>query len=151
MKDMSCFILGGFLLLCGCAASTSGHVYTRAEARRTQTVQVGQVIDVREVLIEGTKSGIGTAAGGALGYVLGRSVGSGSGKDVATAAGAIGGAAAGAAAEEGITRHKGLEITVNLDTGQTVAVVQAADEMFSAGDRVRIVRGEDGTTRVVRE
>lgn len=104
---------------------------------------------VREVLIEGTKSGLGGVAGGLMGAVLGSTIGGGSGKRVAAVAGGIAGAAAGAAIEEGATRQKGLEITVKLDNGEVVSIVQAADEKFDEGDMVRVLRRPDGTARVI--
>ena len=52
------------------------------------------------------------------------------------------------AIEENATRQPGLEITVQLDNGRMVAVTQAADEPFYPGDRVRVLIGYDGTTRV---
>jgi outer membrane lipoprotein SlyB len=81
--------------------------------------------------------------------VAGSGIGSGSTtRTVGALAGAIIGGMAGAAAEEGITRQDGLEITVRLDSGRTIAVVQAADVQFRPGDRVRVLYGRDGTTRV---
>jgi len=140
--------LTGLLVVAGCASSRSGNVYTRDQARTAQTVELGEVVSVREVLIEGTKTPIGAVAGGVLGGVLGSMVGGGKGQTLGTVVGAIGGAGAGAVAEEGVTRQKGLEITVKLDRGEALAIVQAADEAFAVGDRVRVLRGSDGTTRV---
>jgi outer membrane lipoprotein SlyB len=44
------------LIAVGCAPSMSGSAYSRDQARKVQTVHEGEVIMVREVLIEGTKS-----------------------------------------------------------------------------------------------
>lgn len=132
----------------GCVSSRSGQVYSRDHARQAQTVENGTVASVKQVQIEGTKTPVGTAAGGVAGAVLGSTVGKGSGRTVATVAGALAGAAAGTMAEEGITRKPGLEIVVNKDNGQTIVVVQEADVMISAGDRVRVITAADGTTRV---
>ncbi len=41
-----------------------------------------------------------------------------------------------------------LEIIVEKDNGHTIVVVQEADVLFNPGDRVRIITGSDGTTRV---
>ena len=57
------------------------------------------------------------------------------------------GGIAGAAAEEGLTRKDGIEVTVKLDSGNLIAVVQEADEQFSPGDKVRIVES-GGVARV---
>ena len=135
-------------LTVSCASSRSGSVYTRDQARQAQTVQLGVVTHVRTVLIEGTKTPAGTLAGGALGGVAGSAVGGGKGRDLMTVVGAIAGAAAGSAAEEGLTRKEGLEITVRLENGTVMAVVQEADEAFQVGDSVRVLKSADGTTRV---
>ncbi|MBU1340722.1 MAG: glycine zipper 2TM domain-containing protein [Proteobacteria bacterium] len=132
----------------GCASSRSSQVYSRDQARQVQTVENGTVESVKEVMIEGTKTPIGTAAGGVAGGVLGSTIGKGSGRTVATVLGALAGAAAGTVAEEGITRKPGLEIIVKKDNGQTIVIVQEADVMIAAGDRVRIIAAPDGTTRV---
>ena len=55
--------------------------------------------------------------------------------------GAVAGGMAGAAIEEGVTRTQGVEITVKMDNGQNIAIVQALspNERFSVGDRVRVI------------
>jgi len=154
MKTLQSAIAGIFLItiisvnVTGCASSRSADVYSRDQARQAHTVVMGTVEWVKHVTIEGTKTPIGTAAGGVAGGVLGSTVGSGTGRTVATVIGALAGAAAGTAAEEGITRKPGLEIEVRKDDGQFIVVVQEADIMFAAGDRVRIIAGEGGTTRI---
>jgi len=45
-------------------------------------------------------------------------------------------------------KHMGLEVFVRLDNGADVTVVQAADVAFRPGDRVRVMQGHDGATRV---
>ncbi|PKO93448.1 MAG: hypothetical protein CVU15_02615 [Betaproteobacteria bacterium HGW-Betaproteobacteria-1] len=135
------------VFLAACASSQSGSVYSRDEARKTQTVRMGVVESVRLVRIEGTKTPIGTVAGGAVGGIAGSTIGHGRGSAAAAVVGAVVGGLAGAAAEEGITRKDGLEITVKLDNGTMLAVVQEADEQFHPGERVRLVES-GGTTRV---
>lgn len=135
------------VLLAACASSNSGSVYSRDEARKIQTVKTGVVESVRPVKLEGTKSPVGTLAGGAVGGIAGSSVGGGRGSAIAAVIGAVVGGLAGSAAEEGITRKDGLEITVKLDGGGLVAVVQEADDPFTAGERVRLLES-GGTTRV---
>ncbi|MBC7698421.1 MAG: glycine zipper 2TM domain-containing protein [Bacteroidia bacterium] len=135
------------VLLVACASSNSGSVYSRDEARKVQTVKTGVVESVRPVKLEGTKSPVGTIAGGAVGGIAGSSVGGGRGSAIAAVIGAVVGGLAGSAAEEGITRKDGLEITVKLDGGGMIAIVQEADDMFKAGEKVRIVEN-GGTSRV---
>jgi len=134
-------------LIAGCASSNSGEVYSRDQVRVTQTVQPGTVEFVKNVQIEGTKSGVGSVAGGVAGGVLGSTIGGGKGSVLAALGGAAVGAVGGAVAEEKLTKKAGLEITVQLDNGSTIVVVQEADVMFAVGDRVRVLTGS-GVTRV---
>lgn len=127
------------ILLSACASSNSGHVYSRDETRQQQAIRTGVVESVRTVQIEGTKTPIGTIAGGAIGGIAGGSSGRGTGSQLLAIVGAVAGGIVGSAAEEQLTRRDGLEITVKLDNGGLIAIVQEADEAFKAGDTVRIV------------
>jgi len=138
------------LILVGCASSRSGEVYSRDEARRAQTVQMGTVESVKSVQIEGTKTPAGPVAGAVVGGVAGSTIGRGSGRALATVLGAVAGGVAGSVVEEKATQKPGLEITVRLDGGRIISVVQEADVPFAAGDRVRVLTSADGTTRVSR-
>lgn len=133
------------LALGGCAASKSGGAYTREQTRQEMMVRTGTVESVREVHIEGTKSGIGTGAGAVAGGIGGSHIGGGRGQIVGAVVGAVVGGLAGAAIEEGVTQRRGVELTIRLDDGQTTAVVQEGDESFRAGDRVRLLSGAGGT------
>lgn len=139
------------LLLAACVgASRSGDVYTPEQARHEMTVRMGVVDSVREVVMEGSRSGVGSLAGGVVGGVAGSSVGGGRGQIVGAVIGAVAGGVAGNAIEQSASRRLAMEITVRLDNGQTIAVVQEGDPMsFRHGDRVRVLSGR-GETRVSR-
>ena len=148
MQLSKLFIIGLLgLFITACASSNSGSVYSRDEARKVQTVRTGVVESVRQVKLEGTKTPIGTATGAAVGGVAGSTVGHGKGSTIVAVIGAVVGGIAGAAAEEGITRKDALEITVKIDGGALVAIVQEADDEFKAGEKVRLIES-GGTTRV---
>ena len=140
-------LLVGSVLLAGCPAGLGSKDYSRSQARSVQEVQMGVVESVRAVVIEGTKSPVGTGAGAIVGGVAGSSVGGGRGAVIGTTVGAVLGGLGGSAAEEAVTRQKGVEITVKLDSGRMLAITQAADEEFHVGDRVRVLSG-GGATRV---
>ncbi|MFP4251227.1 MAG: glycine zipper 2TM domain-containing protein [Guyparkeria sp.] len=152
MKHWMTLVLAavGVAFLSGCASSLSSGAYSRDSARQMQTVYYGTIDSVRTVQIEGTKTPVGTGAGAITGGILGNQVGGGSGRALATVGGALLGGMAGSAAEEGLTRQPGYEITVRLDNGRTVSIVQAADVSFQPGERVRVIEARDGTTRVTR-
>ncbi len=146
---VSRLILVAFItaFLAACASSNSGSVYSRDDARKVQTVKTGVVESVRAVKLEGTKSPVGTVAGGVVGGVAGGSIGHGAGSAIGAVIGAVAGGIAGSAIEEGVTRKDALEITVKLDGGAMIAIVQEADEQFHPGEKVRIVENAD-TSRV---
>ena len=137
------------VILSGCAPGLGGSTYSRDQARQEQSIRTGVVESVREVQIEGTRSGVGAVAGGAAGGIGGSHMGDGTLSALGAVLGAVGGGLVGQAAEEGVTRRKGLEITVRLDNGSLVAITQEAeaDEVFKPGERVRILSG-GGVSRV---
>lgn len=138
------------IALAGCASGKGSDDYQRSETRRVYEVKMGVVESVRTVKLEGTASGVGTVAGGAIGGIAGSEAGRGKGSAVGAVLGAVVGGLAGAAAEEGLTRKTGQEITVKLDSGRTIAVVQEdTGETFARGDRVRILES-GGQARVTR-
>lgn len=135
--------------LSGCmSGSTSGSVYSRDQARTSHSVYYGTLLRVEEVTIEGTQSGAGTVAGGVMGGVLGSAVGSGSGRGIATVGGAILGGLAGSSIEKGATTVVGLELEVELDSGELILIVQEKDGLYRIGDRVRVVKDARGASRV---
>lgn len=143
-------ILAGItLLISACApASQSGSVYSRDQTRTSQQIYYGTIQRIEPVTIEGSSTGAGTLAGGALGGVLGSAVGEGVGKGVATIGGAIAGAIAGSATEKKMSTVPGLEIDVKLESGEVLVVVQEKDREYLVGDKVRVIKGANGTTRV---
>ena len=137
----------GALALGGCAYHGGSADYRGYEVRGEQSVRFGVVESVREVRIDPRESGVGTAGGAVLGGLAGSNVGGGSGQIAGAIGGAILGGIIGQNIEKSANERRGFEVTVLLDTGKYLAVVQEADEPFRAGDRVRILSGR-GTTRV---
>jgi len=142
--------MGALLTQSGCATSpTSANTVRRSETGQAHTFERGEVIFVRQVTIEGESQGVGAVAGGAMGLALGNLVGGGRGRDLARVSGTLAGAAAGTAIEQNVTTVAGVEVSVELQSGEIVVVVQAADEIFDVGDSVRVIRRTDGGVRVV--
>jgi outer membrane lipoprotein SlyB len=136
------------LFATACASSRSGKVYSQDQARKAHSVYFGTILTVDEVTIEGTQSGAGAILGGALGAAAGQTIGGGSGKILSTVGGAVGGGIGGAAIEKKVTTKVGVELTVELDNGEIIAVVQEKDDDYAVGDRVRMLKSSDGTTRI---
>lgn len=142
-------VMASTLVISGCAnQSASSSTYTYGQAQREQVVRLGTVQSVRYVTIQADKpSGFGGVSGAALGGVAGSTIGGGRGNILATIGGGILGGLAGNAVENRVQQKQGLEITVLMDNGETRAIAQEADIMFSAGQRVRILSG-NGPSRV---
>ena len=151
MRASGRFAIAGILLasalVSGCASTSSGSAYSGGQARQEQTVRMGVVESVRQVNIEGSKSGVGAVAGGVAGGVAGSNIGAGKGSTLGSILGAVVGGVAGNAIEQGVSKKQGLEITVKLDNGELRAITQEADETFRPGERVRLLSGS-GVTRV---
>ncbi len=138
------------LVLAGCANNLGGRSYDRSDARKAYKVSFGVVAAVDPVRIEGEAGSLGTAGGAAVGYSLGRLIGSGSASRVAGAVGGVAGAVAGREVEKAATAENGLEISVDMDSGGTLLIVQSADVTFAAGERVRVLRGQGDEARVLK-
>ena len=143
-------ILSGAAVLGGCAPAYYADTYPGYAAMRPQTVEMGVVEATRGVRIQNPDTGLGTVGGAVAGGALGNMAGGGAGRIAATIGGAILGGIVGNAAEYEVSKTNGVEVTVRLDSGRTIAVVQPdAGEGFRPGDRVRMV-SNGYATRVTR-
>ena len=138
-------------VLAGCAyPGLGGANYARAQVGAEQTVRLGVVENVRDVIIDARDTGTGTLAGAAIGGVAGSTLGGGHNANaVGAIAGAVLGGVIGSAVEKNANDRPGVEVTVRLETGKLIAVTQQKDEEFRVGDKVRILSGQ-GVTRVSR-
>ena len=134
-------------VLGGCAYPAGSYYYRGYQVMGEQSVRFGVVDSVRPVLINPGDTGVGTAGGAVLGGLAGSTVGGGNGQIAGAVGGAILGGILGSNIEHSANERPGVEITVLLDNGRYISVVQEADEAFRPGDRVRVLSGR-GVTRV---
>jgi outer membrane lipoprotein SlyB len=118
----------------------------------------GRVVSIHEVPLRGSSSGVsnGTLVGGGLGAAGGAAIGAATTNSVIGAVvggllGAVGGAIAGTAIDSSGATRRGIEVTVQKDDGQTVAIAQPDDGDVQMGDRVTIVTDRNGVARAVRD
>jgi outer membrane lipoprotein SlyB len=123
--------------------------YDSRQVRSEQTVRLGTVTSVRQVIIQGSLGIVGTGIGAMVGGLAGSTMGSGSGRVVAEITGTVAGGIAGAIAEQTMSAQTGVELIVQFDTGRLAAIVQGSEEHFQIGDRVSII-GQPGNLRVTR-
>lgn len=135
----------------GCVPVPGPNVYAPGQAARVQSVEFGVVESVRDVRIAGYQTGVGSVSGAMVGSIAGSYAGgSWNANVVGSIIGAILGGVIGGAMEQDATQRQGVEITVRLDSGALVAIVQDVEEPgFRPGDRVRVL--SDGVmSRVAR-
>jgi outer membrane lipoprotein SlyB len=122
--------------MAGCASKQPESVMS---TQGTTLVQLGQVIDVRDITVRGGRpSGIGAAAGAVLGGIAGSTIGSGNGSTVASIGGALAGGMAGQRAEESAASNSRTAVTIRLESGETRTVNIAPGEKFRIGDTVKV-------------
>lgn len=138
------------LPLAACQPPQSGNLVNAGQAQVAQRVSLGTVVAVRQVAVQGgnpTGEFAGTVGGGVIGGLIGNQIGDGSGQDLARIAGVAAGAAAGNRAAGRATTTQSLEWTVRLDNGQIISVIQA-QPTFARGQRVQVIQGAGGLTRL---
>ncbi len=146
-------IIGSTLaaLISGCASSNYETV-PNASASSAQSLAMGTIVATRHVQIDGTSTNLGLYGGGIMGGAVGRTVGSGDGTILASAGGAVAGAIVGKKVEKALTKKLAQEMTIELDDGRTIVVVQEVrDPQFNSGDRVSVLEGRSGYARVRHE
>lgn len=126
-------------ILGGCTPQPGVSSFSQNEAGQVAQVQFGQVTAIRQVDIQPGQTRLGTVTGGALGAIGGSQIGSSTAANIAGGVtGAVVGGAIGSAVQ-GSSRTAGIEITMRLDSGSDVAIVQPGDPRdFRVGDRVRL-------------
>lgn len=136
----------------GCAETGSfgGPRYGATEgAIVTESDRLGRIVAINRIQVDDEyRLGIGTAIGAVAGGLLGRQFGSGGGRTAATVAGAAVGAAAGTVAEGKLKSRDAQRVTVRMNTGGQVTILQPVDDRLAEGMNVRI-EGSGESARVV--
>lgn len=150
-KWMAVLALSAATVLSGCAQpGLYGTSYSRSQVGQAQTVQYGTVESVTPVRIEGRTDGIvGSGTGAVVGGIAGNQIGGGSGRTLATVVGAVAGGLIGQRVEQAATERQGQELTIRLDNGRVLSVVQEVENgaFFRPGDRIRLL-GQGSTLKV---
>jgi len=137
-------------LTASAADNTSARRYGTSEALSVQNARLGEVLMVRSVDIKSDKRlNAGSAIGAAVGYGAAAREVKGDYRGAARVAGGVIGGVAGTAIQNGVSKRRGVEIYVrDLESGKVQAIVQSADLLVRAGDKV-FLTGKGNKTRVV--
>ena len=147
-------LIGSLLFAHGCSSNKQASRYPTAAAGIAHTLETGSIVNARRIVIDGesTNMGVygGVVAGGALGTALGGEVG---GTGLSAAVGGVGGTIAGMVLgpklEKKMNSKPGDELTIEMDDGRMIVVIQEVREPeFYPGERVRVHLDNHGNSRV---
>lgn len=154
-KAISCLACAIIALnFAGCARNIGGNVYKASAVGESSFSYQGTVASVRQVQVEEGEYleenqmglGLGAVAGG---LAAGSTIGKGNGQLLSGALGAIAGGLGGAYAEKALKSQTALEYVVQLTNGNMMTVVQGLDNPLQIGQRVIVIVGLDGRSRVI--
>ena len=135
--------------LTSCAnSSLKPDTYDRDSSQRISNVLYGEVVSLKRVSIEGeTKSG--TIVGGLVGAAAGSQVSDSKPEsEIGAVLGGAIGATIGGNVSKNIQSVEGIQLTINMDGGRTISVVQEiSDYKFEVGDLVEVITIK-GRTRI---
>lgn len=145
--------LAAFALVAGCAGLPGPQYGEQAAPVETagvpETARYGKVAALETIKVDKeARFGVGTVVGAVAGGLLGHQFGGGSGKTLLTIGGALAGAAAGTAAESKLDQKDAQKVTVDMQTGGRLTIVQPPDSRLKTGMPVRVT-GSGETARVV--
>lgn len=144
-RSLSLIVVLTALFVGGCTFPSSAPLVSKSQVGNVQVLDLGRIVATRDVVVDGEKTLLGISGGAALGGAAAHPGGysaASTGEVVAQAAAAVVGAVAGSAIEEVVTREKAQELTIELDDGRVVVIIQEVpDGRFQQGDRVQVNHG----------
>ena len=135
------------LMFSGCT-SIKGDPYLPGDIQ-SQGLQTGTIVHVGASSVTQEPTMVGPIVGGTTGALVGGAIlGSGTAGTIGMLTGGALGAIVGGAGEQGVRRTEyGLALTIELDNGRTIIVAQPEDDIYTVGDRVRLMRDKEGYGR----
>lgn len=138
------------IALSGCATGQyNPNVYQGSQANIIGGYQSGVVTAVRDVAIQDDPTGFGAVSGALIGGLIGSQVGGGSGQYIGAAIGTTAGGVFGNSVENNTARTNAQEITVQLNNGSNLVIVQGNTQNISKGQRVKLM-SNNGNYRIVK-
>jgi outer membrane lipoprotein SlyB len=141
-----CFICAALLFDSGCTFPKSPNSVSESQTGVMQVSDVGTVIKVTPVVVDGRRTALGQYGGAVIGGAAAVPAGgiTSTGGAIAAAGASVVGAILGESVEEFSTRKKAQEITVQMKKGDIVTIIQASPPEFMVGDTVEVVHSAYG-------
>lgn len=153
LRDLFLFVVFALIFI-GCQSASTRSRYPIASTGMSKDLDSGTIVDINEVIIDGSSSGIGAYGGAIGGSVIGGQIGADlSGTSLGGAVGAAGGMITGAVVgpkiEKALTSRRAQELKIQMDKGGIIVVVQELREpLFNIGDSVQVDSNAAGAARV---
>ena len=120
-----------------------------AQANVAQTIRYGEVVSVDQTVVKLKSTGTGATVGATAGAVAGYALADYGDQWLGGMLGGVLGGAAGKAAEGASRKKKGWSVIVKVDDGGEIAIdVPGKKKQYEPGDRVRILTGPGGETKL---
>ena len=131
-KTISILLTLSILYFSGCATN-DGPEYDGKSYSQIKRYQIGIITQERPVVI--SDDGTGKFFGMIIGAVLGSTLGGGAGSTLTS----LGGGVAGYYAGDEVGKANGDELTVKLETGETIVIVVKGKDL-KIGDKIKIIK-----------
>lgn len=123
-----------------------------AQSQTMQRILYGEIVSAERITIRDRPTGRGAQTGSTVGAVAGYALADGRDRWLGALVGGVLGGAAGNAAEKSKKRKPGWDLIIRLDNGEEVGIQVPMNKknrgIFTPGDRVRMMSGPNGQTRV---
>ena len=125
-----------------------------AQSQTMQRILYGEVVSAERITIRDRPTGRGAQAGSTVGAVAGYALADGRDRWLGALVGGVLGGAAGTAAEKAKKKKPGWELIIRLENGEEVGVQVPMNKknraIYTSGDRVRMMSGPNGQTKVTK-
>ena len=125
-----------------------------AQSQTMQRILYGEVVSAERITIRDRPTGRGAQAGSTVGAVAGYALADGRDRWLGALVGGVLGGAAGNAAEKAKKKKPGWELIIRLENGEEVGVQVPMNKknraIYTSGDRVRMMSGPNGQTKVTK-
>jgi len=136
------------------ACSMIGAGDAEAQSRTMQSIRYGEVVSAEQITIRDQPTGRGAQTGATVGAIAGYALADGRDRWLGAALGGVLGGAGGRAAEKARKTRPGWELIIRLDNGEEIGIQipmakkKRNQEWYSAGEKVRLMSGPGGETKV---
>jgi len=127
-----------------------------AQSQTMQAIRYGEIVSAEQITIRDQPTGRGAQTGATVGAIAGYALADGRDRWLGAVLGGVLGGAGGRAAEKAKKTRPGWELIIKLDSGEEIGVqVPIATKKkdrtsFGPGERVRLMSGPGGQTKVTK-